>query len=115
MERTGGCWVEMQKESRETDFFFSYSTVYGSPTKLSLLHTHSHIQIDTQQGLVGKGRRTERKRDMFGEADGKMKALIVAYGPDSVCDCVCVFVCVCARAFFHTVKTNFVRVRAVSV
>lgn len=88
MERTGGCWVEMQKESRETDFFFSYSTVYGSPTKLSLLHTHSHIQIDTQQGLVGKGRRTERKRDMFGEADGKMKALIVAYGPDSVCDCV---------------------------
>lgn len=62
---------------------------------------------------MGKGRSTERKREMFGEADGKMKALIVAYEPDSVCACVCVFVC--ARAFFHTVKTNFVRVCAVSV
>lgn len=100
MERTGGCWVEMQTERVGKQIFFSYSTVYGSPTKLSLLHTHSHIQIDTQQGLVGKGRSTERKREMFGEADGKMKALIVAYEPDSVCAYVCVFVCVRVRVHF---------------
>lgn len=101
MERTGGCWVEMQTERVGKQIFFSYSTVYGSPTKLSLLHTHSHIQIDTQQGLVGKGRSTERKREMFGEADGKMKALIVAYEPDSVCACVCVFVCVRVHFFIQ--------------
>lgn len=97
MERTGGCWVEMQTERVGKQIFFSYSTVYGSPTKLSLLHTHSHIQIDTQQGLVGKGRSTERKREMFGEADGKRKALIV----DSVCACVCVFVCVRVHFFIQ--------------
>lgn len=49
---------------------------------------------------MGKGRSTERKREMFGEADGKMKALIVAYEPDSVCAYVCVFVCVRVRVHF---------------
>lgn len=41
-------------------------------------HVHSYRQIYAQQGTGGGG-------EMFGAADGTMKASIAAYGPDSAC------------------------------